>query len=175
MGVIFQNGFSIKPVGHSFTLTSSDISIGYGNFNNWNGHEYPTALGTNGVDGFNLTFHAGQPAYLEQAGNVPYIPQISSQTIVDFFNNLVTIGVLPNANYTTIWNVQWGPGSTHASGVVSMDGVGYIGNNIYMAPLDTTDPTWNQSGNGTTALEGTYYFPATFTLIEPALNKGGWC
>lgn len=177
MGVIFQNGFSVGTAsqGYSFTITSSDITNGYGNFNSWNGHEYPTALGTNGVDGFNVTFYAGQPSYLEQAGNIPYVAQINNQTIIDFFNNLVTLGIFPYANYTTIWNVQWGAGSTHATGVVSLDGVGNINSNMLMAPLDTTDSTWNQPGNGTTVLEGDYYFPATFTLIEPVFNKGGWC
>jgi hypothetical protein len=163
------------PGGYSFTLNSSDIQVGYGNYNSWNGHNYPVALGTNGVDGFSLTFYAGQPSDLSKAAWVPYQFNIGSQTIVDFFNNLVSSNVLPYAWETTLWNVQWGPGSTHASGVVSLSGTNTVGYTIYMAPLDTTDPTWNQSGNSTLALEGTYNFPATFTLIEPAFNKGGWC
>jgi hypothetical protein len=46
---------------------------------------------------------------------------------------------------------------------------------MFIAPLDTTDSSWNQPGNSTTVLEGNYYFPATFTLIEPVFDKGGWC
>ena len=177
MGVIFENGFFTQPNDQSFTftLTSSDITNGYGNFNSWDGHEYPTALGTNGVDGFNVTFHAGQPSYIDDAANMPYSAQINNQTIVDFFYNLVINNILPYAHETTIWNVQWGPGSTHASGVVSLRGIGSVGNSMFIAPLDTTDSSWNQPGNSTTVLEGNYYFPATFTLIEPVFDKGGWC
>jgi hypothetical protein len=133
------------------------------------------ALGTNGVDGFTLTFYAGQPSDYSKAAWVPYYFSIGSQTVVDFFNNLVSSSVLSYAWETTLWNVQWGPGSTHATGVVSLSGTNQVGYQMYMAPLDTTDASWNQIGNSTTALEGTYYFPATFTLIEPVFNKGGWC
>jgi hypothetical protein len=160
---------------YSFTLNSSDIQVAYGNYNTWNNHQYPVALGTDGVDGFSLTFYAGQPSELTQASYVPYLISVGSQTIVDFFYNLVVNNILPYAHETTLWNVQWGPGSTHASGVVSLRGVGSVGGQMYMAPLDTTDSNWNQSGNDTLTLEGTYYFPATFTLIEPVVDKGGWC
>jgi hypothetical protein len=170
-----QYELSDLPSGYSFTLNSSDIQVAYGNYNSWNGHEYPVALGTDGVDGFSLTFYAGQPSDFTKASYVPYIANIGSQTIIDFFYNLVVNNILPYAHETTLWNVQWGPGSTHASGVVSLRGVGGLGQQMYMAPLDTTDSSWNQSGNNTIALEGTYYFPATFTLIEPVTDKGGWC
>lgn len=170
-----QYELSDLPSGYSFTLNSSDIQVAYGNYNSWNGHEYPVALGTDGVDGFSLTFYAGQPSDFTKAAYVPYIANIGSQTIIDFFYNLVVNNILPYAHETTLWNVQWGPGSTHASGVVSLRGVGGLGQQMYMAPLDTTDSSWNQSGNDTLTLEGTYYFPATFTLIEPKTDKGGWC
>jgi hypothetical protein len=103
MGVIFENGFFTQPNDQSFTftLTSSDITNGYGNFNSWDGHEYPTALGTNGVDGFNVTFHAGQPSYIDDAANMPYSAQINNQTIVDFFYNLVINNMHTKQQYGT--------------------------------------------------------------------------
>jgi hypothetical protein len=159
----------------SFTLHSSDISSGHGNFNNYNGHSYPVALGTNGVNGFTLTNYVGDPIYSTYASNVPYYAIITSQTIVDLFNALVTFGKISSASEATLWVAEWAEGSTHSTTVVSLSGVGNINNQMYISPLDTTDSSWIQSGNNSTTLPGTYLFPAKFTLIEPVIDKGGWC
>jgi hypothetical protein len=173
--VVRSSEYQLSDLNLSFTLNSNDILGGTGNYNSWNGNSYPVALGTNGVDGFTLTNHVGDPIYSTYASYVPYTATIGSPSIVLFFNGLVSSGKISYTNETTLWNVEWGPGSTHVSGVVSLQGVGNINDAMLIAPLDTTDLTWNQSGNNTTTLPGTYLFPAKFTLIEPTFNKGGWC
>lgn len=178
-GIKLTNNFNTGKLNmssnvYSFTLTSADIVQGQ-NYNSWNGNLFPAPIGASGEEGFTLTFYSGQPSYLSQADAIPYEASMDSQAIADFFVNLTNLGVLAYPNETTIWNVQWGPGSTYATGVVSMDGIQFFDSTMRIAPLDTTDPTWDQPGNSTTALPGTYKFPATFTLILPVFDKGGWC
>jgi hypothetical protein len=48
---------------------------------------------------------------------------------------------------------------------------------IYIEPIDTTDTDYlinNDNANGT-SLVGTFNFPATFTILSPLIDKGGWC
>jgi hypothetical protein len=169
--------------GFTFTLTSADISGGYGGYNSWfdgaTTQNYPVALGTNGVDGFSIAFYPGQPSGFDKVGNVPYSCTITSQAIVDFFNNLVTQGVITSATNTlAVWDVTWGVGSTSPTGAVVLGGVGSVGNTMYMATADTSIPGYDTNPPNTFSTvtkEGTWLFPATFTLRTPAVDKGGWC
>lgn len=183
-GIEIGGGISVGSAAtYSFTLTSSDISGGYGSYNSWNDggttREYPVALGTNGVDGFSITFYPGQPSGFNMVGNIPYSCVVTNQTIVDFFNNLVTQGVISSAGGTlAVWDVQWGAGSTSSTGAVVMGGVNAVGNAIYMMTADTAITGWDTvppNTYNTVAKEGTWLLPATFTLRTPAVDKGGWC
>ena len=179
-GIEIGGGISIGSAAtYSFTLTSSDISGGYGAYNNWNGHDYPEAVGTNGVDGFSITFYPGQPGGFDMVGNIPYNCTVTNQTIVDFFNNLVAQGVISSANGTlAVWDVERGAGSTAPTGAVVMGGVSSVGNSIFMMTVDQNITGWDTvppNTYNTVALEGTWLFPATFTLRTPAIDKGSWC
>ena len=175
-GIQVGSGVSVGPSPYSFTLTSADISSA-NYFGYYNGNAYPAPIGTNGVDGFTLTFYAGQPAGYYRSGNIPYAINIGSTDIVAYFNSLVTQGVIGNAYEDYLWEAQWAPGSTHTNTYVALSGVGNPGNNMFVCPLDPADPTYNQSVGyaGSRGLEGTYLFPATFTLVRPTVTKGGWC
>lgn len=163
----------------SFTLSPSDITQGYYAYNSNSGNNYPSAaLGANGNEGFVLTFYPGQPSTYDWIGNDPYWCTISSSTIVTFFNDLVTNGYLTSPFEMVLFNVVWGAGSTYPTGVVALSGIGSVGNQMYMCPVDTTVTGWNTNppnSYATKGLPGTYNFPATFTLKQPKVDKGGWC
>ena len=172
-------GFTFIGGAPTFVLRSSGISAGYGAFNTYNSQPFPVALGTNGVDGFTLPPYTGQPADASHAAWVPYIATLNNNAdIADFFQQLVTNGRLTAFYETVTWDVTWGPGSTYAKGAVSLSGTTGANGQLYMAPLDTSMPGWDvspPSNDNTVVLPGTYYFPATFTLRSPTVNKGGWC
>ena len=168
----FWNTYGGAP---SFTLTSSDLMSGNW-FNAANGHLYSEPLGTNGVDGFTYTYYPGDPNYLTKPGNVPWAAQLGSSAIESFFLDLVANGFLTNIYEDALWSVSWGAGSSISSGYVSMSG-SYVGNNMFISALDTSVPGWDSGNNfiSNTALQGTFLLPATFTLVLPTVNKGGWC
>ena len=163
------------PSAYTFTINSSDLGQGFGGYNNWNSHAYPVELGTLGKDGYQLTYYGGEPSNFLQAAYVPYLFNLNSQPIADFFSNLVTQGAITNAYETTLWDVTWAAGSTHTTGVVSLRGTNASTGQMYICMLDTSDANWNQNNNNSAALAGTYLFPATFTLRTPVVDKGGWC
>jgi hypothetical protein len=84
-------------------------------------------------------------------------------------------GITGNSGY--ICNVVWGSGSTIKSGLAKV-GYNYGSNQVYIQSVDPTNNNFlnndNNDSNGT-CLVGTFNFPATFTLLEPLDNKGGWC
>jgi hypothetical protein len=166
------------PVGYSITLQSSDFAAGYPY--NTATVQYPIPLGTNGVDGFTVDFShiPPDPSDWIYTAYSPYNATINSQSVADFFNDLVTASVLSSATETALWSVTWGAGSSIASGYAVMSGVPVVNDSIYIAPVDTGAAGWNTSppqNNFTQELAGTFMFPATFTLVTPAINKGGWC
>ena len=166
------------PVGYSITLQASDFSAGYSY--NTATIQYPIPLGTNGVDGFTVDFSniPPDPSNWIYTAYSPYVATINSQSVADFFNGLVTAGALSSTNEPALWSVTWGAGSSIANGYVIMSGAPFVNYNILVAPVDTAVAGWNTvpPNNGTTTeLAGTFMFPATFTLVTPAINKGGWC
>ena len=76
-----------------------------------------------------------------------------------------------------ICNVVWGSGSTIKSGLAKV-GYVYDSNQVYIQSVDPTDNNFlnnDINSNNGTCLVGTFNFPATFTLLGPLDNKGGWC
>jgi hypothetical protein len=76
-----------------------------------------------------------------------------------------------------VCSVNWGPGSTISNGYAK---VAYDQNNhsISISTIDTTDVDYlinNSNSNDGTSLAGTFNFPATFTILAPLIDKGGWC
>jgi hypothetical protein len=98
----------------------------------------------------------------------------NNASITSAFGNA---GIPSNDGNGYICSVEWGPGSSIPRGYAK---VSYVADNGYIT-IDTVDPTDlnytnndNNSNNGT-SLAGTFFFPATFTIITPTDNKGGWC
>ena len=174
-GITFGAGTGTS---YSITLQASDFTQGY-SYNSTT-VQYPQPLGTNGVDGFTVDFSHIPPDNSDwiYTAYSPYVATINSQSVADFFNSLVTAGVLSSATQAALWSVTWGAGSSIASGYVVMTGVPVVNNNILVAPVDTAVSGWNTvppNNFTTTELAGTFYFPATFTLVNPVIDKGWWC
>lgn len=77
-----------------------------------------------------------------------------------------------------IASVQWASGSTITSGYAKISFTGNNNNRFNVEPLDPTDSTnFNNDGNSNNgkSLAGTFLFPASFTILSPLDNKGGWC
>jgi hypothetical protein len=83
----------------------------------------------------------------------------------------------PTDWHGVICSVTWGPGSTVSNGFakVSYDPGNHV---IRISTIDPTDTDYltndNNAGNST-SLVGTFNFPATFTILTPIIEKGGWC
>jgi hypothetical protein len=76
-----------------------------------------------------------------------------------------------------IFDVVWGNGSTVTNGVAKL---AYESNYHYIriSSVDATDVDYlinNNDSSDSTALVGTFNFPATFTFRTPTIEKGGWC
>ena len=180
-GTTYRPGVTLRGnilAGYSITLQSSDFTQGY--WYNTGTIQYPMVFGTNGRDGFTLDLSNIPPDnsnFIYTAYNC-YNVNINSQPIADFFNGLVTASILSSVSQPALWHVTWAAGSSITSGYVIMSGTQYSNGWLYIAPVDTTVTGWNTSppnNNTTTALAGTFLFPATFRLVTPAINKGGWC
>ena len=184
-GIIIQGGITIgggisigTAASYSITLQASDFAAGY-SYNSAT-VQYPQPIGTNGVDGFTVDFSHIPPdnSNFIYTAYSPYNAVINSQSVADFFNGLVTAGALSSATEAALWSVTWGAGSSIASGYAVMSGVANNAGSMLIAPVDTGAAGWNTSppqNNFTQELAGTFLFPATFTLVQPAINKGGWC
>lgn len=167
-GITIGTGISLgTPV--RFTITSADI-LGNGGAI----YQDTTALGTNGVDGFQNT--AAQ-SRLDQG----YYAQNLEPALVTTISDYVTaLGISPTNSQGYVYTVTWGAGSSIASGLVKLgfyNGSGDTTNAYFdIQAIDPTDPDWqqNNTNNGTT-LVGTFLFPATFTIYLPLTDKNGWC
>ena len=192
--ITIENGISIGPgvtIGDvpaltSFTLTSSDFVYAYPYNTDSNGLQYPTPLGTGGRDGFTLDLSSIPPMY----GNLQYVcfdayvaadfSTGNGPAMYEFFLGLSNSGVI-QPYQSSIWSVTWAAGSTITNGYVIMGGSPNGSDSsmfLLIAPVDTSVPGWDTdppNTNTTPALAGTYLFPATFTLVQPVVNKGGWC
>lgn len=174
MTVSIGAGVSIGPgwsIGGSagFTITSADILGGGQPI-----YQNTTALGTNGVDGFETT---GVETQLYEG----YYAYNLSPALVTAISDYVTaLGIDPTNSQGYVYNVTWGAGSSISSGLVKLGF--YNGNGdptqsyVDIQTIDPTVLTWQQtnSANGTT-LVGTFLFPATFTIYSPLTDKNGWC
>lgn len=163
---------------YSITFQSSDFTQGYA-FNTQT-IDYPIPLGTNGIDGFTVDLSNIPPdsTYLNYTANSPYNVQINNQTVADFFNGLVTAGLLSSASQSSLYSVTWETGSSITNGYAIMSGTSSSGGSLLIAPVDTAVTGWNTNpptNNTTQELAGTFLFPATFTLVNPVVHKGGWC
>jgi hypothetical protein len=163
MGIIFQNGFFTQANGASFTLTSDmfDANAGYG-----------SVCGTQ--EGEFLSNFSGITVANSNGAYCGVYATLSGYTEINLAFTSAGIGVDGSG---FMCNVTWGSGSTIQSGVVKV--MYRIDNhNIRICPIDATDVDYlinNNDSNDSTALVGTFNFPATFTLLIPLVDKGGWC
>lgn len=166
MGVIFQNGLSFGtiPQGFSFTLTSNsfDENMGGGSVCGAQEGEFLSNFA-----GILVTIATGE-------GWCGVYGTLSDYTEIDSAYTSAGVGVDSSG---FMCNVTWGAGSTVQNGVAKV--MYRIDNhNIRISPIDATDVDYlinNNSSGDITALSGTFYFPATFTLLTPLIEKGGWC
>ena len=156
----------------SFTLTSSD-------FINTNfGASYITS---NGNTGFTTTGQGG-PGWAFWEPNLSLNNGGSPAKLAEIRAFWTSNGLNPNVN-DYMFNVNWGAGSTLASGVVIMRFYDGGDTNAYldMGVVDTSNPIWQTSGtwyyNGPIyTMAGTWNLPATFTVITPLIdNANDWC
>jgi len=158
-------------LGASFSLSSSDFSNSYAG----------SGVTANGNTGFTTTgqYGPGEACYgavlsLDQGGNPAALANLRA------FWSANGLNVNTNAY---MFNVNWGPSSTLASGVAILEFFDYGNNDAYlnMGVVDTSNPIWQTSGtnyyNGPIyTLAGTWNLPATFTLITPLIvNGSNWC
>jgi len=167
-GITLGAGISITPSANGFTVNASDLSNGQAIYQN------TTALGVNGVDGFQNT------AAENWLGEGYYSYNLSPGLVAAISAAYNTVGLPTNSSVGHLWNVTWGAGSSIPSGVVKFgfyDGGGNP-NNAYIdiQAIDTADTNYQQPNNNAgTSLVGTFLFPATFTIYDPLTNKSGWC
>jgi hypothetical protein len=171
-GITIGGGISAGPniiIGAAtFTLSSSDFSNGQAIYQD------TTPQGTNGNDGF---INSAAQASLAQGY---YGFNLTSPTVSRISAAVTAAGLNPISATGYIWQVTWGLGSTIANGLIKF---GYYNGNgdpnqayFYIQTIDPADTDWELPGNDNgTSLAGTFLFPATFTIYEPLINKGGWC
>jgi hypothetical protein len=165
MGIIFQNGFGLgaAPSTTTFTITSDMFNSG-----SYAGPVCNDPQGQfNGLTGFTVS----------QSSDIScgVFTYLSGYTSVE---QSFTAANAPMDWHGIVCSVAWGPGSTVSNGFAK---VAYDSNNSHMIRISTIDPTDtdyltndNNSGNST-SLVGTFNFPATFTILTPIIEKGGWC
>ena len=165
MGILFQNGVSIGvTTGYSFTLTS-DMFNGGG----WANSICDNTSGqwSNNLSGFTVNqavpnIYCGVNAQLTTYASIEAAFTAAG-------------GALDWHGY--VCSVNWGPGSTISNGYAK---VSYSQNNhsINISTIDITDTDYlisNTNAGDSTSLAGTFNFPATFTILSPLIDKGGWC
>lgn len=145
----------------TFTIQSSDFTNGGSIYLN------TTALGVNGVDGFENTApdNLGVGYYGQNLGGE------SLSQLIGAYNQL---GLSLSNSVGYIWNVSWGPDSTYPTGLVKFGS--YVNTGLFdIQPIDTSNPNYLIPGYQGISLVGTFKFPATFTAYLPLVNKSGWC
>jgi len=169
MGVIFQNGFSVgaAPQGFSFTLTSDSFDQN-GFYDSVCGNAEGELINFTGIT---ITNHGDSYCGINA--------ELSGSSLTEITNLWISAGIT-GTSQGYMFNVTWGPGSTIQNGVVKVGFYAVEGgtnNNIRICPIDESDPDYLTSGNAgsTSSINGTFNFPATFTLIIPQIPKGGWC
>jgi hypothetical protein len=170
-GISFGAGIGLGAIlPNSFSLSSTD-------FNYSNGGTY---ISPNGNTGFTTTGQGGPGEAvwtpllsLNNGGSPAKLAEIRAYWASNALNNFTAY----------MFNVNWGAGSTLASGVVIMAFFDYGDNNAFlnMGVVDTGNPIWETPGTGyyngpIYTLAGTWNLPATFAIITPNIvNTNQWC
>ena len=167
-GISIGSGITIGTT--SFTITSADI-LGSGGAI----YQNTTALGTNGVDGFENT--AADATWL---GEGYYASNLSSALVNTISEYVTALGISPTNSQGYVYEVTWGAGSSIGSGLAKLGFYNGGGDptqaSFDIQTIDPTDTTWqNNNTNDGTSLVGTFLFPATFTIYLPLTDKNGWC
>lgn len=152
-----------RPGGPSFTITSSMFDGSA-----W----YNSICGSNGEWLNNLS-----GITVNQAASNLYCGVNAQLTTYDSIESAFTAAGAALDWHGYVCSVNWGPGSTISNGYAK---VSYSQNNhsINISTIDTTDVDYlinNSNSNDGTSLAGTFNFPATFTILAPLIDKGGWC
>lgn len=165
-GMVFGAG------GTSFTLSSSDFtnfSTGYGAEGDGTGF----GIGGGGHTSTQALYYANLSASV--GGNAAKSAEILAYWTA---NGLNTNGG------TYMFDVSWGPGSsTNTARNVVLLRFDYSDPNstgLNIGTVDTNNAGWDTPGqdpyNAIFAANGSFYFPATFTLIQPTIeDSNDWC
>jgi hypothetical protein len=159
-GITMGGGISLGAT--TFTLTSADFtSVGFGY----------------GIEGDTTGFGIGGDFNSTQACYNPSLTSAKITELTNFWNNnSLSIG---GASY--LFDVTWAPGSstnTTRNVMVIINETNFL----VTGTVDTNVTGWDTPGQNPLsspnmkAANGTFYFPATFTLIKPIITDTvDWC
>ena len=161
-GISVGGGINIGATSPLFVLTSADISsVGFGT----------------GCEGDNTGFSIGGDFNSTGACYNPTLTGPKATELTNFFNN----NGLSIGSNSYLFDVQWGPGSstnTTRNVMVIMNETSFLA----MGTVDTNVTGWDTPGQDPLfsptmkAANGTFLFPATFTLIQPPIvDQVNWC
>ena len=166
-GIIFGSGITVEGgvtlgITAQFTLSSADItSVGFGF----------------GCEGDNTGFSIGGTFNSTEAFYNPQLTSPKSAELLTFWNdNGLSVG-----GATYLFDVTWGPGSsTNTTRNVMV--IGSETSYLVMGTVDTNVSGWDTPGQNPLtsanmkAANGTFMFPATFSLISPTIQDSiDWC
>jgi len=129
-----------------------------------------TELGTNGVDGFEVT-SAGSGQMDE--GYIAY--DLTTDLIDRITAAYVEAGLDPNNSQGYVWTATWGAGSSITTGLIKFGFQNSTPASLYIQTIDPADPTWANTGYNGTPLIGTFLFPLVINVYIPLTDKNAWC
>ncbi len=159
----YGGGASSAPSG--LLITSADFVSG-SVFNSGRA----TELGTNGVDGFEIT-SAGSNQMDE--GYIAY--DLTTDLIDRITSAYIEAGLDPANSEGYVWNATWGAGSTITTGLIKFGFQDSTPASLYIQTIDPSDTSWENSGYDGTPLVGTFLFPLIITIYTPLTDKNYWC
>lgn len=129
-----------------------------------------TEIGTNGVDGFDIT---------SAGSNQMDLGYIGYDLTTDLYDRItaayVAAGIDPTDSQGYVWNATWGSGSTITTGLIKFGFENSIPSSFYIQTIDPADPDWVNPGYDGTPLVGTFLFPLTINVYTPLIDKNAWC
>lgn len=178
MSIIFGPGITIDAGITAVSLTGFTISPSDFTQAGWGAGivaNTPTGFTNNGTNG------PGENVYAPSLGALNGAPSPAK------LNELIAFwaanGLVSNGSNSYIFNVAWGPGSSPQSDKVVLslyEDPNYASLNI--GTVSTATDAWQTGGqdiynNGVLfSAQGTYNFPATFSLYQPLItNNASWC